>query len=150
MSNSPGYPSAAQAAALAQELRALVGKLKRRLREQTRVGEMSPSQTAVLMRLDREGPATVSGLARGEGMRPQSMAPVVAALEALGLIGGVQDPTDGRQTILSLTQAARQLIQEGRAARQDWLFRRIGERLSEAEQAELARALGLVRRLVDD
>ena len=87
-------------AALAAELRVLVGQLKRRLREQSSLGDLTESQIAVLRRLDSEGPATVTTLARAEGMRPQSMGANIAALEAAGLVSGAPDPNDGRQTML--------------------------------------------------
>jgi len=136
--------------ALARDLRGLVGRLKRRLREQSGVGDLSPSQTAVLLRLEKEGPGTTSRLARAEGMRPQSMGALVAALEGEGLITSAPDPNDGRQAILSLTDLCRARLAEGRAARQDWLCRVIEARLSPAEQDQLAAAVGLLGRLVDD
>lgn len=139
-----------RAPALAQALRALLGKLKRKLREQAPVGELTPSQVSVLLRLEKDGPATTSSLARTEGMRPQSMAPVIAALEGAGLVRGAPDPTDGRQTLLSLTTACRRQLQRGRAARQDWLSRTIQERLSAREQEDLGTAVELLGRLVGD
>jgi DNA-binding MarR family transcriptional regulator len=139
-----------RASVLAQNLRALLGKLKRRLREQAHVGELTPSQVSVLLRLEKDGPATASSLARAEGMRPQSVAPVIAALEAAGLVGGAPDPTDGRQTLFSLTDACRKWVEEGRTARQDWLTRALQARLSPQEQIELARAVELLKRLIDD
>jgi DNA-binding MarR family transcriptional regulator len=138
------------ASALAQDLRAQLGKLKRRLREQTHAGDLTPSQVSVLLRLEKDGPATASQLARAEAMRPQSMASVIAALEALNLVSGAPDPADRRQTLLSLTDTCRQRLQDGRAARQDWLTRIIQTRLSPPEQAELATAVALLKRLVDD
>jgi len=141
---------ALRASALAQDLRAVVGKFKRRLREQAHVGDLTPSQVSVLLRLEKDGPTTASSLARAEAMRPQSMASVVAALEALKLIRGEPDPADGRQTLLSLTDTCRQWIRDGRTARQDWLSRRIQDRLSAREQFELATAVDLLARLVDD
>lgn len=143
-------PSDSHAALLAQEIRGLAGRLKRRLREQSNVGDLTPSQISVLLRLEKGGPATTSSLARIEGMRPQSMGTVIAALESAGLVQGAPDPTDGRQTILSLTDPCRRWIEEGRAARQDWLFRTIQARLSPQEQAQLMAALPLLRRLADD
>jgi DNA-binding MarR family transcriptional regulator len=134
---------------LAAELRALAGKLKRRLREQADAGDLTPSQVSVLLRLEKDGPATASNLARAEAMRPQSMGPVIASLEAMGLIKGAPDPNDGRQTILALTEQCRQWIAKGRAARQDWLSRRIEQLLSSQERSELARAVTLLTRLVD-
>ncbi|MDQ0473198.1 DNA-binding MarR family transcriptional regulator [Labrys wisconsinensis] len=128
----------------------MVGKLKRRLREQADVGDLTLSQVSVLLRLEKDGEATTSSLARAEGMRPQSMATVIAALESAGLVSGAPDPADGRQTLLSLTDACRQWIQEGRAARQDWLSRRLQARLSSDEMEVLATAVGLLKRLADD
>jgi DNA-binding MarR family transcriptional regulator len=145
----PSRPTA-RAAALAADLRGLFGKLKRRLREQTPVGDLTPSQVSVLHRLEQDGPATTSSLARAEGMRPQSMAAVVAALQAAGLISGAPDPADRRQTLLSLTEACRTWIGEGRSARQDWLTRTLEARLSPKEQDDLAAAASLLKRLLDD
>src|SRR5271163_3243232 len=129
---------AARALALAGELRVLIGKLKRRLREQTHLGELTWSQVSVLSHLDREGPATVTTLARVEGVRPQSMGATVSAMEAAGLVSGAPDPSDGRQTIWSLTAACREWLKAGRAAREEWLYRTIRAKFSAAEQEELA------------
>jgi DNA-binding MarR family transcriptional regulator len=133
---------------LAVELHELVGKLRRRLREQADAGDLPPSQVAVLRRLEREGPITVSALARVVGVRSQSMGATVAALQAAGLVSGAPDPADGRQTLLSLTPACRKWIRQNRAAKQDWLLRAIGAELNAREQQELARALALLNRVV--
>lgn len=143
-------PSAARVSALAHDLRRIAGKLKRRLRDQADVGDLTPSQRSALLRLEKDGPATTSGLARLEGMRPQSMGTVIAALESAGLVSGAPDPSDGRQTLLSLTETCRIWIVEGRAARQDWLARTIEARLEPHEQDTLIAAMVLLERLVDD
>ena len=140
-------PRATETAALASELRVTVGKLTRRLREQTRQGELTLSQRSVLSRIDREGPATISELARAEAMRPQSMGAIVASLEAAGLLRGTPHASDGRQTLLALTPACRRLIQSSRAAREDWLARTLESRLTPAEQQKLAHAFKLIARL---
>jgi DNA-binding MarR family transcriptional regulator len=140
----------ARTSALAAELRALVGKLRRRLREQAGASDLTPSQVSVVRRLEVDGPSAASDLARAEGVRPQSMATVVAALEAAGLVSGAPDPADGRRTLLSLTETCRTLLREGRAARQDWLTRTLQQRLSPQEQDELAAAVRLLGRLADD
>jgi DNA-binding MarR family transcriptional regulator len=150
MNDQPDNSQAARTSALAAELRALISKLKRRLREQANPGDLTPSQVSVLLRLEREGPTTMSNLARAEGMRPQSMGAAVAPLEAAGFVSGAPDPHDGRQTILSLTDTCREWIKEGRAARQDWLFRTIQARLSAQEQEKLAASIDLLKRFVDD
>jgi DNA-binding MarR family transcriptional regulator len=140
---------AVDASALAAELGALSGKLKRRLREQASAGDLTPSQSAVLMHLDRHGPTTVTELARAAGVRSQSMGATVAVLETAGLVQGSPDPDDGRQTILSLTSACLELIRTGRAARYDWLLRNLKTKFTPQEQQQLAAAVKLLDRLVD-
>ena len=63
-------------------------------------------------------------------------------------MSGTTDPTDGRQTLLSLTEACRTWVAEGRAARQDWLTRTLEARLSHADQDRLAEAIDLLKRLL--
>jgi DNA-binding MarR family transcriptional regulator len=142
-------PKVASSQFLAGELRVLIGKLSRRLREQANPGDFTWSQKSVLIRLEREGPATVTTLARAEGMRPQSMGATVATLEQAGLVTGSPDPGDGRQTILSITPRCRELIRATRAAKEDWLFHAIQAKLAPQEQDELARALALLNRVAD-
>ena len=134
---------------LAEELRVLSGKLRRRLREESHVGDFTPSQVQVLNLLEREGPATVTALARAHGMRPQSMGETLAALKAAGLVSGAPDPNDGRQTVLSLTPSFRKKVKASRAAREDWLYRTIQTRFTAIEQQQLATGVDLLKRLVD-
>ncbi len=137
------------ASELASEIRAIAGRLKRRLREQGGGHDLKPSQVAVVLRLEKDGPAGVSALARAEGMRPQSMSAVVAPLVEAGLVRGAPDAGDGRQTLMSLTPKCVKWLREGRAARQDWLAAEISRRLSAREQEKLRGALGLLARLVE-
>jgi DNA-binding MarR family transcriptional regulator len=137
-------------AQLAEALSALVGKLKRKLRERATLGDLSPSQAAVIRRLESEGPATSARLAQAEGMRPQSMSAIVQTLQNQGLIEAAPDPKDGRQLILSLTGACRKSIKANRAARRDWLGQAIQTKLSSAEQKQLAASVELLKRLADD
>ena len=131
-------------------MRTVFRKLKLRLREHGGQNDLTPSQISVVLRLEKDGPATVSSLARTEGMRPQSMSAVVTPLQESGLVRGAPDPSDGRQTLMSLTPKCLKLLQEGRAARQDWLTTRISQKLSVQEQEKLQVALALLTRLVED
>ena len=135
--------------ALAGDLRVVLGRLTRKLREQGTANDLTWSQKSVLLRLERDGPSTVTALAQAEGVRPQSLGATIAGLEAGGLVSGAPDPTDGRRTILSLTPDCREWIRAGRAAREDWLFRAIESRLEPAEQKKLAKAVALLGRLLD-
>jgi DNA-binding MarR family transcriptional regulator len=138
------------AGTLAAEIRAVCRKLKLRYREHGDGNDLTPSQASVLLRLEKDGSATVSSLARAEGMRPQSMSAIVTPLHESGLVIGAPDPSDGRQTLMSLTPKCLKWIQEGRAARQDWLTTTISQKLSVPEQEELQAALELLKRLVED
>ena len=138
------------ASILAAEIRTVSGKLKRRLREHGGRHDLTPSQVSVLLRLEKDDSATVSSLARAEGMRPQSMSAIVTPLRESRLISGTPDPGDGRQTLMSLTRKCLKWIQEGRAARQDWLTTTIRQKLSVQEQEKLQAALELLTRLVEE
>jgi len=147
---SKSNPSASDASlhATVEDLRVLIGKLRRRLREEARAGDFTPSQVQVLHLLERDGPATVAGLARVLGVRPQSMGETLAVLKAAGAVNGAPDPNDGRQTVLSLSPAFRQKVKASRAAREDWLCRAIQSRFTAAEQQQLATGVELLKRLI--
>ena len=150
MPDTPPDPEIERALAVARDLRVLNGKLRRRLREQAAVGDFTPSQAAALLRLESDGPATVTTLARLEGVRPQSMGATIAVLEAAGLVVGAPDPADGRQTVISLSPAAVKTFKAGRAAREDWLFRSIRARFTAKEQKSLAAGVELLKRLIEN
>lgn len=128
-------------APLASELRVVIGQLIRRLRaEQHR---FSMSQGAVLGRLDREGPQSVSDLAAAERVRPQSMAQTVADLESAGLLERRPDPDDGRRALVSLTAAGIETLLASRREREGWLAEEIAK-LSDEDRHTLARAVALI------
>lgn len=139
-----------RAFALAEGLWAIYRQLKRKLREQGEQRHLRPAHVPVLLRLHKDGPATVSSLARAEGMRPQSMSAIITALLEAGLVDGSPDPTDRRQTLMSLSPTCQQLLSDGRAATQDWLTTTILKKLSSQEQETLASAITLLARLIED
>ena len=131
---------------LAHELRETIGRLVRRLR-----AEPGPSagRMAVLGRLDRDGPSSISDLAAHERMRPQSMAQTVHDLEADRLVSRRPDPTDRRRAIIALTTAGRDLLQTTRAGRETWLTEALERELDAGERTVLHEALVLLRRIAD-
>lgn len=137
----------AEPARIAADLRAALGPLVRRLRQFRPDDELTLSQTAALVRLDREGPATASELAAREGIRPQSMCTIVNRLEERGLVDRAQDPGDGRRIVVSLTAAGREGLTGARAERARRLTAAITEELSADEQRQLAAALPLLERV---
>ena len=137
----------ATTAELAHELRETVGRLIRRLR-----AEPGPpfAQLAVLGRLDREGPASISDLAAADRMRPQSMAQTVRDLEDAGLVSRRPDPQDGRRSFVELTPSrAADAARHPRPAR-GLADPDAGRASSTPDERELLRrALTLLNRLAD-
>jgi DNA-binding MarR family transcriptional regulator len=131
---------------LAHELRETIGRLVRRLRV-----EPGPSvgRLAVLSRLDRDGPASISDLAGRERMRPQSMAQIVHDLESAGLVSRRPDPADGRRAFIELTTAGLDLLQTTRAGRETWLTEVLERELDADERALVREALALLSRIAD-
>lgn len=140
---------APELAALAAALPSTVSRLNRRLRAESGVQEFSTTQGNIVRRLYSVGPATTSELARGEEMRPQSMAAALAPLERAGYVARRPDPADGRASVVFLTEHGQRQLLEGRDAKRGWLARRLDERLTAAEQSRLAEAVLLLDRLLD-
>jgi len=150
MSNSSSVPEFEIASELAAQIRTVLSRLKRRLREQGGRDDLTPSQVSVILRLEKDGAATVSDLARAEGMRPQSMSTIVTSLQDAGLVSGIPDSNDGRKTLMSLSKECEKLLKEGRAARQDWLTSVILQKLSSQEQQQLSATIELLSRLTEE
>lgn len=129
----------------ASDLRVVLGQLMRRLRTEHR---FPLHQGAVLGRLDREGPSSVSELAAAEKVRPQSMAQTVAELEADGLVKRRPDPDDRRRALVELTAAGWDTLEDDRRRRVGWLVSAI-EELPARDQAVLARATAIIGRLAE-
>lgn len=131
----------------ASDLRALVGRLSRRLRQTSVVGEMTLSQASVLSLLEREGSATPGALAARERISPQSMGAILISLEALGLVSRTPDPTDGRSLVISLSEAGLQAIHGARRHKEERLARALADNFTADEQQLLIAALPLLERL---
>jgi DNA-binding MarR family transcriptional regulator len=131
---------------LASELRVVLGQLMRRLRVEHR---FPFSHGSVLGRLDREGPLSTGELAAAERVRPQSMGQTLAELESQGLIARRPDESDGRRSLIDLTDAGRAALAEDRKRRDGWLSEAIERDFSAAEQDVLERAVRLLERLAE-
>jgi DNA-binding MarR family transcriptional regulator len=145
----PDEPSDAELRAAAAELRTVTSQLLRRLRSAEPGFQVSPTQFAVPSRLSTTGGQTTADLARAERMRPQSMRTTLVPLEELGLIKRVPHPTDGRQSLVSLTPEGEQQVRSNRSIRESWLVHAMTERLSPGERRRLVDSVGLLSRLLD-
>src|ERR1700722_18036634 len=132
--------TATDAALVASELRGVLAHLLRRLRSQNGLPLM---QGAVLGRLDRCGPNSVSELAAAERGRPQSMAQTGNELEGDGLVARRPDPGDGRRALVDLTDEGRAALNADRRRRDGWLAQALQDDLTPDEQAVLTQAVEL-------
>jgi DNA-binding MarR family transcriptional regulator len=135
------------AARAASDLRVLIGRLKRKLKELDPPDGLTPTQLSVLSRLDHDGPAAPGVLAAAERVRPQSMGATLALLEERGLIERRPDPDDGRRQVVSLTAEGDQSISYSRRQRQEWLSRALQDGFTEEELGVVIEALALLERL---
>jgi DNA-binding MarR family transcriptional regulator len=124
------------------------GLLVRRIRAAAASEELSWTESLVMARLAKDGPATTAVLARAEGMKPQSMGTTVAALEEMGLVGRRPHPTDGRQVNIELTAKGAALRKSTKDAKVAWLAQAIGQ-LDEEEQKTLFLAGEIIKRLAE-
>ena len=112
---------------LASSLRISVMRLARRLRHERGGDDLSLNQLATLGTLNRCGELTVGELAGIEKVKPPSMTRTVNSLAEAGLVTRSPHPTDGRQVMVALTPAARQVLDEDRRRRDAWLAKRLAE-----------------------
>ena len=141
-------PSAATFA-VAGQLRIVAVAIVRRLRSTASPGHLTWSQEAALLRLETAGPQTTSQLARAEGTRSQSMGAIVAALEGQGLVNRSSDADDGRQSIISVSDAGRRALDAARTIKQDWLAEQLTRQLDPSERDIVAQAVPILQRIMD-
>ncbi len=137
----------ADALAVAGRLRACVGPLVRRLRQIQAEGELSLSQSAVLARLERDGPATPAVLAAGEQIRPQSVGAILGELQARELVSRRPDPDDGRRVLFSVTESGRAWVLGSREQKAQRLAQALAGSFTAQERAQLVVAIPLLERL---
>lgn len=133
-------------APLAAELRFVLNRLNRRLRHQQLGDDLTVSQLSVLAVLQRDGPLTAGDLAGKEHVRPPSMTRIIAALQRQDLIARGENPADGRQVLVALTESGRTRAIAETAARERWLAQQL-DTLTQDERDVLKAAAALLNRL---
>jgi DNA-binding MarR family transcriptional regulator len=136
------------AARAAREFRVVFSRLRRRMRESYDPADLTPSQTSVLSRLDKDGEASVSDMAVAERVRHQSVTATVATLEERGLVGRRPDPGDGRRQLIFATDSGHAFLEDRRRASEGWLTRALEDQCTEAERQTLLEATALLERIV--
>lgn len=146
MAETPHGMSASSVRA-AHEIRIVVGRLRRRLRDTYDVEGLTPTQTSVLGRLSKDGPSSASGLAAAERVRPQSMALTLGALDERGLIERRPDPDDRRRQLISVSETGQAFLEDKRRAGEEWLSQSLESGFTEDERRLIIDALALLDRL---
>ncbi|WP_345352194.1 MarR family transcriptional regulator [Rhodococcus olei] len=122
---------------LASDLSLAVVRLSRHLRGRRADSPVSLTQLSALASLDEHGPMTPGGLAAKERVQPPSMTRVIASLADAGMVARTPHPTDGRQIIVSLTDAGHALLADETSAREKWMTAQLA--VLDDEQLEVLR-----------
>jgi DNA-binding MarR family transcriptional regulator len=133
---------------LASRLRLDISRLARRLRQEAGA-ELSPSQTAALATIENHGPLTPSEVAAREHVQRPTVTRVLARLEEAGLIERAADPTDRRSSLVSISQAGRDLLAAARTRKNAYLAERL-ESLDADDRATLDRAAAILEQMLQE
>jgi DNA-binding MarR family transcriptional regulator len=132
----------------AARLRAVVGKLSRRLNALARGSGLTPSQLSALGVVARQGPIRLSDLAEVESVNPTMLSRVVAALDEAGLVRRRSDPDDRRAGLIEVTASGRRTHDRLRSERGRVLTAGL-ESLTPRDIAAVEAALPALEALVD-
>jgi DNA-binding MarR family transcriptional regulator len=135
----------AQTTSLGSQLRLVVLRLSRRLRQEA-VGEITPSQLSALTVVAKQGEVTLGELAAVERIAPPSMTRIAARLEEQGFVERRVDPTDRRVARLAASEAGLELLDTIRTRRDAYLASRLQE-FSDDERRILEDVVPLLERL---
>jgi DNA-binding MarR family transcriptional regulator len=143
----PTTESRARTPELASQLRMVVMRLGRRLRQQA--SDITPSQLSALHVVVREGALSVSQLAEAERVQPPTISRVVDSLVERGLVDRVSGADDRRVVHVVATDDGRALVEAIRRRRDAYLARHL-RALSAEERDVLARAAVLLEGFLED
>ncbi|MBO1753584.1 MarR family winged helix-turn-helix transcriptional regulator [Allobranchiibius sp. CTAmp26] len=130
---------------LAGELRSVCMRISRRARFEN-VATIAPHQFSVLAKLD-SGSSTPRTLAELECVSAPSMTRTLTGLQERGALTRATDPQDRRRVVVTITDAGRRMLREGRRSRDEWMFERIRS-LSDEECAVLREAQRILEGVV--
>ena len=139
--------SRAELVSLSNDIRLACMRISRRVRfESDR--ELPPHQFSVLCRLETTA-RTNSELAEIERVSAPSMKRTTASLVEGGYVARADDPTDGRQVILSLTPEGQKALRRIRRHRDEWMISRL-EHLTDDERDLLRRAARVLAKVASE
>jgi DNA-binding MarR family transcriptional regulator len=134
----------------AQDLRVAIGRVARRLRQLYATERQSAAsfiELGILVHLERDGPASPTTLAAGEGVTTQAIAGVVRELERRALVERTGSQTDRRRVAVAITDAGRELLISRENAVVDAMVSALADEYTPAERRQLESAVPLLNRL---
>jgi DNA-binding MarR family transcriptional regulator len=146
------HPPEAEAVEAAQAVRVSIGRVARRLRQLYAAEDgdgPSFNEVALLVHLDREGPASPTDIAVRERVTSQAIAAVTRDLELNGLVRRTAHPTDGRKTVIAITAAGRKLLNNRELTVVADLMAALETSLSADERQVLESAVPILNKLAD-
>ena len=108
--------------------------------------DLQTNQLSAMAVLLNDGDMLMGELAATEKVQPPSMTRIVNGLEQRGYVARRPDPRDGRQCLVTLTPAGREVILANRRRRDEWLTVRIAE-LDPAEREVLRQAVPILAKV---
>jgi DNA-binding MarR family transcriptional regulator len=141
-------PADVEAADLGGQVRSAVGRLYRRFRSERPDGSLGDTALAVLTRLHKHGPQTLTELSEHDRVSPASMSQTVNRLTSAGYAVRTRDPDDRRKVLFSTSAEGDELASAARAQRNAWLDQRL-QALSAEDRAVIARATALLSTIAD-
>ncbi|HEY3631096.1 MAG TPA: MarR family transcriptional regulator [Jatrophihabitantaceae bacterium] len=107
------------------------------------------NQTAVLGLLVKQETITPGEVGHRLRMQPQALTRTFAALEDEGWLRRLPDPSDGRQCLLTITAAGREVLADEMRPRDEWVATAMERELTTAERDLLVVAARLLERLAE-
>jgi len=129
-------------------LRAVIGRLARRLRPTVAGSALTPSQISVLFTIVRHGPLRLSEVAEIESVNPTMLSRITAQLCEAGLIRRSADPGDRRAAFVQATAAGRKIRERIHRERTQALSRHM-EGLDDLQREALWKALPVLEQLAE-
>jgi DNA-binding MarR family transcriptional regulator len=133
---------------LGAQVRSAIGRLYRRFRSARPEGGLGDAALAVLTRLHKHGPQTLTELSEYDRVSPASMSQTVNRLTSAGYAVRTRDPDDRRKVLFSATAEGDELASAARAQRNAWLDQRL-RALSAEDRVVIARATALLSSIAD-
>lgn len=133
---------------LGPQLRAAVGRLYRRFRSERPEGALGDAALAVLTRLHKYGPQSLTELSEHDRVSPASMSQTVNRLTSAGYAVRARAQDDRRKVLFTATEEGHEAAAAARAQRNAWLDERL-RALSADDRRVIARATELLNRIAD-